>query len=111
SEEGEAWELDFYAFTGWAGSDSTFAEHSAEYAKSLADYQKTSDEFRRQAELSRKKRSAKEKGTNLFLCVGGAAFVAVSVLMIASGRGIAIGIAGLLFGGIGVFMGVSNLKG
>ena len=91
-------------YDDFCGND--FKNYSKDY---LEDWLKEEKE----REL-RNKKSAKEKVSekfkNIFMCIGGVAFIGTSILIITQGNYF-LGIVGIIFGGIALLFGILNLKG
>ena len=98
----------------FVGYDSFFANDFRNYSK---DYLEACLKEEKERELRNKKlakqqskEKIKEKFKNIFMCVGGIAFIGASIAWIIGGSYF-LGIVGLIFGGIALLFGVVNLKG
>jgi len=98
----------------FVGYDDFFANDFRNYSKDYLEYCLNEEKERelRNKKLAKQqsKEKRKEKFKNIFMCVGGIACIAISILTIISGSYF-LGIVVLLFGGIALLFGVLNLKG
>ena len=98
-----------YSYVG--GDDfleNQFREYSADYLEyGLNEERKLRD---KESVKHQSNTKVKEKFKNIFMCIGGIAFVGASILGIVIGDYF-MGIVGIIFGGIALLFGVLNLKG
>jgi len=102
-----------YSYVGYDDfMKNKFREYSHDYSEYILNEKK---------ELNNKEQSVKdqpntntkvkEKFKNIFMCIGGIAFIGASFFEIVASSNYFMGIVGIIFGGIALLFGVLNLKG
>ena len=103
-----------YNIFSFVGYDGFFANDFRNYSKDYLEYCLKEEKEReiRNKKLAKQQSKEKIKGKfkNIFMCVGGIAFIGASILIITQGNYF-LGIVGIIFGGIALLFGVVNLKG
>jgi len=100
---------DFVGYDVFFGNQ--FKNYSVDYLESLLKDKKEKELRDKKSVRQRAKEKRKEKFKNIFMCVGGIAFIGASILMIIKNGSYFMGIVGIIFGGIALLFGILNLKG
>ena len=90
--------------------DNQFKDYSVDYLEYRLNEKKERELRKKELAKQQLKEKIKEKFKNIFMCVGGIAFIGASILVIVSGNYFG-GIVGIIFGGISLLFGILNLKG
>ena len=87
-----------------------FRNYSKDYLEDCLKEEKERELRNKKFAKQSSKEKVKEKFKNIFMCIGGVAFIGAAILIIMQGSYFW-GIIGIIFGGISLLFGIVNLKG
>jgi len=102
-----------FSFTGYDGfCADDFRNYSKDYLEECLREEKERELRNKKSAKQSAKEKVKDKFKNIFMCVGGVAFIGVGILgIIKNFDGLLVGISAIILGGIALLFGVVNLKG